>query len=88
MFVRVHILSIGKEVHMSTNPSKRHRRQDHEMAKMVQCGLSLLYLAGVAEACQYMVRAGISSSIIERIVSARNVRGAKTPVRVQVSRSS
>ncbi|GEM_PF-2499189 len=73
---------------MSTNPNERHRRQDHEMAKMVQCGLSLLYLAGVAEACQYMVRAGISGPIIERIVSARNVRGAKTPVRVQVSRSS
>jgi hypothetical protein len=88
VFVRVHILSIGKEVHMSTNPNKRPRRQDHEMAKMVQCGLSLLYLAGVAEACQYMVRAGISGPIIERIVSARNVRGAKTPVRVQVSRNS
>lgn len=63
---------------------RRPRRQDHEMAKMVQCGLSLLYLAGVAEACQYMVRVGISSQTIERIVAARNVRGARTQIRVSV----
>lgn len=61
------------------------RRQDHEMAKKVQCGLSLLYLAGIAEACQYMARAGISSQTIERIVSARNVRGAHTPIRTSVN---
>lgn len=73
---------------MSTSLSKPQRRQDHEMAKVVQCGLSLLYLAGVAEACQYMTRAGISGHIVERIVTARNVRGAKTPVRVSVNQSS
>jgi len=73
---------------MAINLTDFHRRQDHEMAKLVQCGLSTLYLAGVAEACQYMVRAGISNQIIERIVTARYVRGAGTAIRLNINQSS
>lgn len=67
---------------MHTNPTSR--RCDHEMAKQVQCGLSLLYLAGVAEACQYMTRVGISNQIIERVITAQHVRGARIPIHIVV----
>ena len=67
---------------MSANSKKYQRRSDHQMAERVQCGLSLLYLAGVAEACQYMARAGISNQVIERVVTARHVRGARSPAPV------
>ena len=73
---------------MPTNLSDFHRRQDPEMAKLVQCGLSTLYLAGVTEACQYMARVGISNEIIERIVTARYVRGARTAIRMNIDQSS
>lgn len=70
---------------MSAYSKKYQRRSDHQMAERVQCGLSLLYLAGVAEACQYMAREGISKQIVERVVNARQVRGARTPVRIVVN---
>lgn len=63
---------------MSAKPNESQRRSDHVMAERVQCGLSLLYLAGVAEACQYMARVGVAGEIIERVLTARNVRGSKS----------
>jgi hypothetical protein len=82
------MLASSKEVHMLTDLNNYRRRQDYEMAKVVQCGLSMLYLAGVAEACQYLARAGISGHIIERVVSARDVRGAEIRVYVEINRSA
>jgi hypothetical protein len=52
------------------------------MAERVQSGLFLLYSAGVAEACQYMARMGVSDDVIERVACARYVRGAGVPVRI------
>jgi hypothetical protein len=71
---------------MSADSKKNQRRSDREMAERVQRGLSLLYAAGANEASQYMARVGISSQIVERVVTARYVRGARTPIRVVIDR--
>jgi len=68
---------------MPTSPGNEHRRRDHETAKQVQFGLSLLYRKGVDEAWQYMLGVGISSQTFARVISARNVRGAGISVRIQ-----
>ncbi len=57
-----------------------HRRADREMAQHVQHGLSLLYREGATEARRYMSVCGISDQTIARVLSARLVRGARTPV--------
>ncbi|WP_156398182.1 MULTISPECIES: hypothetical protein [unclassified Duganella] len=62
-----------------------YRRLDRVTADRVQYGLSLLYLAGAAEARQFMALNGIPDPIIERVLSAQYVRGAKSPVRIVVN---
>jgi hypothetical protein len=64
-----------------------YRRRDRAMAESVQSGLFVLYSAGVAEACQYMARMGVSDDVIARVACARYVRGAGVPVRIACSRS-
>jgi hypothetical protein len=66
---------------MPSNVFNKYRRRDSEMADQVQRGLSLLYRAGDAEACRFMAGAGISAQVIERVLSAKFVRGARVPVR-------
>ena len=68
---------------MPTSPSSRQRRCDHETARQIQFGLSLLYRKGVEEAWQYMLGVGISSQTFARVISARNVRGAGISVRIE-----
>jgi len=68
---------------MPTGPTNSYRRRDREMAERVQHGLSLLYRTGAAEAYQYMALEAIPAEIIERVISARHVRGARVPVRIE-----
>ncbi len=59
-----------------------YRRRDHKMAGLIQNGLSLLYCQGVNEACRYMTSVGFSEQIIQRIISAKHIRGAGIPFRI------
>jgi hypothetical protein len=67
---------------MTMSLTNYFRRHDHEMAEWVQFGLSLLYRQGADEACRYMTDVGISSQIIQRVISARHIRGAGIPFRI------
>jgi hypothetical protein len=44
------------------------RRQDTRTAEKVQCGISLLHIAGQLEARRYLNNCGISQVVIERVL--------------------
>jgi len=58
------------------------RRHDTVLAQSVQSGISLLHIAGAAEARRYLEREGVSEVIIKRILKDEPLkRRAVDPIR-------
>lgn len=56
---------------MNKSVMDAHRRTNLAMAEKVQQGISLLLIAGPAEARRYLVRCGAPPHVIERVLSGQ-----------------